>query len=616
MAIESKQINVSELDFDQIKANLKDYLRGQSEFSDYDFEGSGLSILLDILSVNTHYNALYNNFAINELFLDSATKRNSIVSRANELGYIPHSASCSQAVINITVTNTSTPIPPTAITIPKKTPFSSTVNGVGYTFYTTEDITALNNGFNVYTFSNVVIKEGTPLTYKYTVSDGARYIVPNSSVDLSTLIVKVQDNSSSSNFITFNRSDTVLGVNSSSNVYFIKEIENELYEITFGDGVIGKALSSGNIVHIEYFSCRKDEPNGSKVFIYNGSSLFGGTVTLTTVSPAFNGGGIESIDSIKYNAPRYYTTQNRAVTTEDYKTLIYNGFPDAQAVSVWGGENNTPPVYGKTFICVKPKNAEALTPTQQSYIATEILGPRSVVSIIPEFVAPEYIKIGLNVNIYYNAKETSRSASDIKTLIQQTISNYNATDLMKFEGIFRHSKLSRLIDMTEPSIVSNITKPIIRREISPKYDTYADYTVNLINPIYTEGVAEQALTSTGFYHYGATEIHYLEDDGLGNIKLYYRTSTGSAETIKIVEPKIGTIDYATGTIKIKNLRITGIVGDELNLIIKPDSSDIVSAYTQLAVIDFNNVSINVIADKTASGDIAAGKNFVFTSTAK
>lgn len=616
MAIESKQINVSELDFDQIKTNLKDYFRGQTEFSDYDFEGSGLSVLIDALTYNTHYNALYNNFAINELFLDSATKRSSIVSRANELGYNPHSSSCSQAVINITVTNTTSPIPPTVITIPKQTPFSTNVNGVGYTFYTTENLTAINNGFNVYLFENVTIKEGTPLTYKYTVSDGMRYIIPNSGVDLSTLSVRVQDSSSSSNFITFNRSDTILDVTSTSNVFFVKEVEGQLYEVTFGDDVIGKSLSSGNIVHIDYFSCKKSEPNGAKAFNYNGSSLFGGTISLTTVTPAYNGSDVETIDSIKHNAPKYYSAQNRAVTTEDYKTLIYNGFPEAQAVSIWGGENNSPPVYGKTFICVKPKNADALTPTQESYIATEILAPRSVVSIIPQFVAPEYIKIGLDVNVYYNDKATTRTSADIKTLVQQVISNFNASDLQKFEGIFRHSKLSRLIDTCEPSIVSNITKPVIRREIKPKYNAYADYTINLINPIYTEGVPEKAVSSSGFYHYGSSDIHYLEDDGVGNIKLYYKTSTGTESTIKIVEPKIGTINYATGLISIKNLNITSLVGNTLNLTIKPESSDVVSAYTQLAVIDYDNLTINVIADKTVSGDIAAGKNFIFTSTAK
>lgn len=616
MATESKQINVGELDFDQIKQNLKEYLRGQTEFSDYDFDGSGLSVLLDLLSYNTHYSALYNNFAINELFLDTATKRSSVVSRAHELGYVPHSAICSQAIINITLSDTTTAVAPTAVTIPKQTPFTTNISGVGYTFYTTEDITAVNNGGGVYNFNNVIIKEGTPLTYKYTVGNEVRYIIPNNNVDLSTLTVRVQDNSSSSNFVTFTRSDTILDIKSTSNVYFVKEIENELYEVTFGDGVIGKNLNNGNIVHLNYFSCKTSEPNGARSFIYNGSDLFGGKIVITTITPSYNGSSIETVDSIKFNAPKMQTSQNRAVTADDYKTLIYNGFPDAQSVSVWGGENNSPPIYGKTFICVKPKNSDTLTPSQKSFILTNVLNQRSVVSIIPEFVEPEYIKIGLEVAVYYNYKETTRSSEDIKTIVKDTITNFNNTDLQKFDGIFRHSKLSRMIDNSEQSIVSNVTNPIIRREIKPKYNVYSNYQINLINPIYTEGVPEQALSSTGFYHYGSSEIHYLEDDGVGNIKLYYRTSSGADSTIKIVEPKIGTIDYKNGIINIKNLNITSIIGNELNLIIKPESSDIVSAYNQLAVIDYDNLSITVIADKTASGDFAAGKNFVFTSTAK
>lgn len=616
MAIESKQISVGELDFDQIKTNLKEYLRGQAEFSDYDFDGSGLSVLLDVLAYNTHYNALYNNFAINELFLDTATKRSSVVSRAGELGYVPHSATCSQALINITVSNTTTAIPPTAITIPKQTPFGVNVNSTGYTFYTTEDITAVNNGSNVYLFENVLIKEGSPLTYRYTATPGMRYLIPNANADLSTLAVRVQDSSSSSNFRTFNRSDTILNITSTDNVYFVKEIENRLYEITFGDGVIGSALSNGNIVHLDYFVTSENPPNGARTFTYNGSSLYGGTISLTTVTPAFNGGGVEDIESIKYNAPKHYSAQNRAVTSEDYKTLIYSQFPDAQAVSVWGGEYNNPPVYGKTFICVKPKNAEALTPTQESYIKTEILSPRSIVSITPEFVKPEYFRLGLEVSVYFNYKETTRSVEAIKTLVQQVISDYNSADLMKFEGIFRNSKLTRLIDTCEPSIVSSVINSVIRIKIEPKYNVSANYVLNIINPIYTEGVPEKALSSTGFYIYGQPQIHYLEDDGVGNIKLYHKTSSGSTETIKIADPAIGSIDYNNGVINIKNLNITAIVGNELLLTLKPESSDIVSAYTQMAVIDFNNLSINVIADKTASGDVGGGKNFIFTSTAK
>lgn len=256
MATESNRINVSELDFDTIKTNLKEFLRGQTEFSDYDFEGSALSNLLDVLAYNTHYNGLYQNLSINEMFLDSATKRNSVVSIAKGLGYIPYSARCSEAVINFYVSNTASS--PTVITLPKNTPFSSNVDGTNYTFYTTENITAVNDGTGTYKFNNIVIKEGTPLTYRYTVADGVSYIIPNSDVDLSTLTVRVQDTSTSSTFDTYVNSKNMLNVSATDKVYFIKEIDNKLYEIVFGDGIIGNKLTNGNVVYFDYFVTHKD----------------------------------------------------------------------------------------------------------------------------------------------------------------------------------------------------------------------------------------------------------------------------------------------------------------------------------------------------------------------
>lgn len=618
MATESKRIAVSELDFDQIKSNLKQYLRGQEQFSDYDFEGSSLSILLDVLALNTHYNNLYNNFAVNELFIDSATKRNSVVSRAKELGYIPHSATCAQAVVNMTVSNTASN--GATLTLPKYSPFTTSINGTNYTFYTLSNYSATNNGSNVYTFENVVIKEGTPLTYKFTVASGARYIIPNVDVDMSTLTVRVQDSQNSSNYVTYNRSDSILTVGSNDKAYFIKEIDDQQYELTFGDGIIGAELSNGNIVHIEYVVTHKDLANGARVFSFGGTSLDSGTLSISTVTESFNGAEIESIDSIKFNAPKSYTTQNRAVTIDDYRTLIYNNFPEAQSVAVWGGESNNPPVYGKTYICVKPFNSEALTQAQKNHISTTIIDPRRIVGISSEFVDPQFLEIGLDITAYYNENETSRSLADIKSLIQEAVTNYDSVNLQKFEGIFRFSAFSRAIDNAEPSIINNITVPIIRRKVIPTFNTYAQYYLNLINPIYTEGVPEQAISSSGFYIQGSDRIHYLEDDGVGNIQLFYHSTSSNESTAVavhvIVDPYIGTVDYSKGIIDIKNLNITSVLGDSLVLTIKPESSDIVSAYTQIARIDYTNLNINVIADKTATGNFAAGTNYVFTSSEK
>jgi hypothetical protein len=616
MAQDSKRILVSELDFDQIKANLKTYLRGQPEFTDYDFEGSGLSVLLDVLAYNTHYNALYQNFTVNEMFLDSAGKRNSVVSRAKELGYTPYSATCSEAIIDLTITSPTSF--PSSLTLPKNASFITTVDGETYTFYTTDAITIPYTAG--YKFTDVTIKEGTPVTFKYTVASGARYMVPNSNVDMKTLVVRVQESSQSTVFHTYTRADSILNVSGSDRAYFVKEIENQLYELKFGDGLLGMELSNGNVVHMDYFVTNAASTNGAKQFTYTGPTLLNGGTTITLKSAAYKGADIESIASIKFNAPKAYTAQNRAVTADDYQSLIYNNFPAAQSVAVWGGEDNVPPVYGKTFICVKPQGADTLSAVQKSEIIDDILGSRNVVSITPEIIDPEYINIALTTTVYFNDRETTRSPSEISSLVSSTILNYNDNDLQKFDGVFRFSKLSRLIDNTEPAIVNNISTIVLHVTLAPRFNTYAEYIVNIINPIYTEHVAENAVSSHGFYIPNSTEIHYLQDDGVGNIQLFRHNNSelgqqaGATANHIVVNPTIGTVDYATGYIKIQNLNITALAESEFHIIIKPQSNDVVSAFHQIARIEPSRMTITAIPDTTSNGDLRAGQNYVFTSS--
>ena len=616
MAQPSQRISVSELDFDQIKSNLKTYLRGQAEFTDYDFEGSGLSILLDVLAYNTHYNALYQNFSVNEMFLDSAGKRNSVVSRAKELGYTPYSATCAEAIIDLTITSPTSF--PDSLTLPKNASFTTAVDNKTYTFYTTDAITIPYDAG--YKFSDVTIKEGTPVTFKYTAADGARYMVPNSNVDMKTLVVRVQESSQSSVFHTYTRADSILNVTGSDRVYFVREIEDQLYELKFGDGLLGMELSNGNVVHMEYFVTNAGSTNGAKQFTYTGPTLpSGGGTSITLKSAAYKGADIESIASIKFNAPKAYTAQNRAVTADDYQSLIYNNFPAAQSVAVWGGEDNVPPVYGKTFICVKPRDADTLTSIQKDEIIDDILGSRNVVSITPVIVDPEYIDIALSTTVYYNDRETTRSASEISSLVSSTILNYNENDLQKFDGVFRFSKLSRLIDNTEPAIVNNISTILLHISLTPRFNTSAEYVVNIINPIYTEHVMENAVISRGFYIPISTEIHYLRDDGIGNIQLFRNnnseaTAQGSVSNYVVVDPTIGTVNYSTGYIKIQNLNITALAETEFSLIIKPQSNDVVSAFHQIARIAPSRMTITAISDATSHGNLRAGQNYVFTSS--
>jgi hypothetical protein len=605
----NKKINVTELDFDNIKSNLKTFLSGQTEFQDYDFEGSAMSVLLDVLAYNTHYNALYNNMAINEMFLDSARKRNSIVSLSKMLGYTPRSATCAKAIVTVNVSTGSSS--PAAVSIPAYQEFTTTIDGKQYTFYNTGSITTTISE-NGYVFSDVEITEGKPLNYKYTVSDGMRYIIPNANVDIKTLKIRVQENASSSVYETWNNMDSVVNATSVTKAFWVKEIDDGLYEVNFGDGNIGRALETGNVVHMDYFVSSLEAANGARTFSYNGATILGGAqVSVTTTGIASNGADKESNDSIRFNAPKFYAAQNRAVTPDDYKALIYANVPEAKSVSVWGGEDNNPPVYGKTFICIKPRDATKLTTVQKAAITSSILTNRNVVSVIPEIVDPEYINIALNIAVYYNEQETTKTAAEISTLVRQTVVAYNDSELQTFDGVFRHSKLSRLIDETDPSIVNSVMTVLLRRKLTPRYNVSAQYLLNMINPIHYTGLAEESFKSTGFYIAGSDQVHYLDDDGVRYVRLY---RLGTNATKIIVNDQIGTIDYTKGIVDIKNLHITALADVDFELSIAPQSYDVVSALTQVAEVALDHMYITAIADKTASGDLRGGYNYQFTSS--
>lgn len=604
----NKKINVAELDFDAIKTNLKTFLKGQTQFQDYDFEGSGMSILMDVLAYNTHYNALYNNMTINEMFLDSASKRNSVVSLAKMLGYVPRSCISSKAKISLTVNNGQ--VGPSSLTLPAYSTFATTVNGVSYTFYNPSSYTITGSGTS-YTFPNIEIIEGTPLTFNWEVSDGAIFVIPNSNIDLTTLKVKIQQSATTDIFETFTNASSLTEANPDTKVYFIKEVDDGLYQLTFGDGIIGKKLDNGNIVRVEYMASSLSAPNGARLFNYTGPTLLVGASTNISVSQIASGGAAaEDIESIRFNAPRTYAAQNRAVTPEDYKSVIYSALPNAKSVSVWGGEDNNPPVYGKIFICVKPTSSSKLTTAEKSNLISTILTSKNVVSVIPEIVDPEYINIALTVNVYYNDRETTRTPDEIKTIVVNTIFDYDVAELEKFDGIFKYSKLSRLIDTCESSIVSNITTVALRRKMIPRYNVSAQYLINLINPIFYSDTAGGSVSTTGFYISGSDELHYLDDEG-SNLRLF---KYGDAANKIVVNPQIGFIDHNGGILDIRNLHITALADVDFEISIKPASNDVVSALTQIAQIARDHLVVNVIADKTANGDLRAGYNYKFSNS--
>jgi hypothetical protein len=608
MANNNKRIQVSELDFDAIKSNLKTFLQGQTEFQDYDFEGSGLSVLLDVLAYNTHYNGIYTNLAVNECFLDSASKRASVVSLAKMLGYMPRSASCATATVTATVTSPTSS--PSTVTIPAMQPFTTSIDNVSYTFYNRSAITtALVSG--AYTFTGLVLTEGTPLQYKYTMAPGVRFIIPNANADLNTLTVSVQQTSSSDVYEVYTRADTITEITELSHVYFVKEIDDGLYEISFGNDNLGIALSNGNVVTLDYMVSSLEEPNSASSFTYGGVTLAGSSLSVTATAAASGGASSEGIDEIKFNAPKYYAAQNRAVTPDDYKAIILKNFPEAQTISVWGGEDNNPPIYGKTYICIKPKEASKLTNLQKEFITNNILDSRNIVSITPEIVDPEFFNIKVTSFVHYNPRATTKTAAQIETLVKESIMRYNDDDLERFDSVLRYSKLTKIIDETDPAIINNITRIMIRHPHDVKYNIASQYLLDLINPISQDGGKQgEVFASTGFYIPNSTELHFLDDDANGNIRLYYLNT--NFEKV-IVTPDIGTINYDTGSIVVRSLTIRAIDGAFFEWQVKPESYDVVSALNQIVQIDPTLLTIEAIADDTINGDMQAGYNYQFNS---
>jgi len=540
--------------------------------------------------------------------LDSASKRASVVSLAKMLGYMPRSASCATATVTATVTSPTSS--PSTVTLPAMQPFTTSIDNVSYTFYNRSAVTtALVSG--AYTFTGLVLTEGTPLQYKYTMAPGVRFIIPNANADLSTLTVSVQQTSSSDVYEVYTRADTITEVTELSHVYFVKEIDDGLYEISFGNDNLGIALSNGNVVTLDYMVSSLEEPNSASSFTYGGVTLAGSSLSVTATAAASGGASSESIDEIKFNAPKYYAAQNRAVTPDDYKAIILKNFPEAQTISVWGGEDNNPPIYGKTYICIKPKEASKLTNLQKEFIKNNILESRNIVSITPEIVDPEFFNIKVTSFVYYNPRATTKTAAQIQTLVKQSIMRYNDEELERFDSVLRYSKLTKIIDETDPAITNNITRIMIRHPHEVTYNIATQYVLDLINPISQDGGKQgEVFASTGFYIPNSNELHFLDDDANGNIRLYY-TNTNFEKVI--VTPDIGTINYETGNITVRSLTIRAIDGAFFEWQVKPESYDVVSALNQIVQIDPTLLTVEAIADNTINGDLQAGYNYQFNS---
>ena len=614
------KLEISELDFDGIKENLKTFLSQQDEFTDYDFEGSGMSILLDVLAYNTHYLGYNANMLANEMFLDSADLRSSVVSKAKQVGYTPTSSIASKAIIDVVVNSASG----ASLTMSAGTKFTTTVNEQSYSFVNKADVT-ITPVDGVYKFSNLEIQEGSYLNFKYTASTSdleQRFIIPNDNVDTSSLTVKVQESSSDSTTNTYTLASGLTGLDSTSQVYFLQEVENGRYEVYFGDGVLGKAIADGNIVILDYIHCNGSLPNGASTFTLSGSIGGFSSATITTITNATDGSNPESIASIKYNAPRDYASQDRAVTAEDYKVLVKSLYANAQAVQVYGGEDAEVPSYGKVFISVKAKSGSNLTVATKNSIV-QSLKQYAVASVRPEIIDPETTFIRLTTDFKYDSDKTTKDVSTLRTNIRNQISIYNQNNLQNFTGIFRYSKLLETINDADSSILSNITTVKMFKTITPTLNSALKYTISFNNAFYNPHSGHNAsgggvIDSTGFKisNDSSTNEHFLDDDGAGNLRVYYLSGTTRVYT----SSTFGTVNYTTGQVVLTSANITSIsnVDGATSTIIRvfaiPDSNDIVPVRNQVLQIDTTNSTISGEVDAVQSGSSQAGTSYTTTSS--
>ena len=624
MAVNNKRLRVTELDFDSIKDNLKTFLKGQNQFKDYDFEGSGMNILLDTLAYNTHYLGFNANMVANEMFLDSSSLRSSAVSHAKTLGYEVTSARAPTATLNVSLSTTAA-----TKTMSAGTAFTSTVDGTSYQFVTTSDITSTNTGSNI-PFDSVTVYEGTYVITKYLVDSSdvdQRFILTDPRSDTTTLTVKVQNSATDTTTTTYTKATDITQLSPSSTVYYLQEVETGRYEVYFGDGIVSQSVSDGNIIQLQYVVTNKTESNGASSFSAP-TAIDGVTnITVTTVASASGGAEPESIQSIKLNAPLDYASQGRAVTTKDYEVYVKRLFPTTQSVSVWGGEDgsydsstgvSSTPEYGKVFISIKSTTGVDLTSAQKTNLEKE-LAPYKVASITPVVVDAETTSIILGITIMYDSSATTYTAAQIASLVATTVSNYNASDLQTFNTPFRHSKLLGLIDGTDTSILNSVATVTMAKLFTPTLSSSTDYRLNFNNKFYNpvsgyNASAGGIIASTGFYlNSVTTTTYFFDDDGAGNLRTYYLVS-GVRTYLDIAA---GTVDYANGLITIGSITITGVAevdgttSSQIRITVLPNSNDITPVRNQILEIDLTNTTYDGSVDATAS----TGVGYVTTTTA-
>ena len=606
------------LDFDDIKASIRDYLRSNTNFTDYDFEGSNLSIIIDALAYNTYITAYNTNMAANECFLDSATLRENVVALARNIGYVPRSRRAARANVSFNVsglTETST------LTLNTGIICNGAGTGTNNIFSIPEDITVpVVDGFA--DFSNVEIYEGTLITETFTYDSSLfnqRFLLDNSFIDTSTIKVKVRTNVNSSSSVTYQQIDNIVGVTSTTASYLLQEIEDERYELIFGDNTIGKKLSNNNYITVTYVTSSGRDGNGASEFSFvgnitnqDGAAIDANNISLvTTDEKSRDGDEIESISSIKYYAPRIYSSQYRAVTASDFESVLAYIYPNVESVTAYGGEELSPPRFGKVFISVKPRNGDFLS-DQTKRDLIQKLKSYAVAGIVPEFIDLKYLYVEIQTSAYYNTN-LSNDPDNLKTSISNALTQYSRSiDVNKFGGRFKYSKAVTLIDSVDSSITSNITRVLIRRNLIAEISKFAQYEVCFGNMFHVQEKSYNVV-STGFRIQGVAGTVYLADESIDRDKgrIFFFTYTEGGTPV-VIKKNAGTVDYMHGEILIDTVNIlsTVIANNVIEIQAIPHSNDVVGLNDLYVKFDMSNTNIKVVQDLIASGENTSGSRFV------
>ena len=617
--VKSSNINITDLDFDQVSGSLKEYLKGQTVLKDYNFEGSNMSILVDLLAYAAHTSAFNANMVASEMFLDTAQIRKNVVSRAKELGYTPSSRTASKATVDLTVNSPKVGgVTPNNLTILRGHEFNTVFDGTSYTYIALDNTTITPTAGSTFLFDNLELFQGRLVTDVYRYNSqiaNQRFPMLNTNIDTSTITINITSNGV---VTAWSQATDLTNITTTSEVFYIQENDEGLFEVYFGDGIIGAQPKDGDQIAISYLVTDNTHTNGANVFsmitAINGNS----NVSFTNVVAASGGQDVETTDQIKFSASKFYTSQNRLVTVSDYKAKLQDLYPGADSIAVWGGEDHDPVTYGKVYVSIKPSQySNNLTSAEKSVLKTS-LTKLSVLTVRPEIIDSEILQILVTSNFKYDPTKTSLTKSALETLVKAAVLSYDNNYLSGFDSLFRHSQLLGSIDDVETSVLSNITNIKLRKNLAATVDgTAKGYTLVFGNALYNphtdhNKVAGGILTTTGFYVSGDTPEYFFDDDGSGNVRKYY--VSGSTRVYK--DNTAGTIDYGTGKIIIDSMTLTSTSnGDNsIDFTVIPDSNDVISSRNQLLDITANQISVNGTADTVASGETSAGVGYTTSSS--